>query len=545
MAGRGDAGIGDEQRARHAEALELPAGVGGGAGPELDRRRLQREDRSCSRVAVIAPRHPSGDGSVLHVTDSLVAGSRGRGRRRATCWSTTTSARPSRSTGRGATAAGRAPSCGRPTPQQVAAVLAACREHGAAVVPQGGNTGMVGAGVPRGGEVVLSTTRLTEPRRRSTARPRRSRPARASRSPRCRRTRAPRASTPASTSARATAPRSAAWSPPTPAASARCATARSARASPGCEAVLADGTVVDAARRCSRTTPATTSPALLVGSEGTLGVITARALAARAALRQPRAPRSCRCASLDAGRRAAARACARGCPRCDAAEFFLDEGLQLVLDHLDAAGAGRAARAASTCCSSARRRATRPTSWPPRSSAAGIEDARRGRPTAPSASGCGACARRTPRRSPPRASRTSSTSASRSTRLADVRRRACRGGRAPGARRARDPLRPPRRRQRPRQRARPRRPTTTPSTRPSCALAAEHAAARSAPSTASAWPRRAGWTLARSPGELARDARDQARARPRRAAQPGRRAAVTRSCTKASLSTTGAGSTNG
>src|SRR6476661_669143 len=46
--------------------------------------------------------------------------------------------------------------------RQVAAVLGACREHGAGVVPQGGNTGMVGAGVPRGGEVVLSTTWLTE-----------------------------------------------------------------------------------------------------------------------------------------------------------------------------------------------------------------------------------------------------------------------------------------------------------------------------------------------------------------------------------------------
>jgi FAD/FMN-containing dehydrogenase len=43
---------------------------------------------------------------------------------------------------------------------QVAAVLAACRAHGARVVPQGGNTGLVGASVPRGGEVVLSLTRL-------------------------------------------------------------------------------------------------------------------------------------------------------------------------------------------------------------------------------------------------------------------------------------------------------------------------------------------------------------------------------------------------
>jgi len=45
---------------------------------------------------------------------------------------------------------------------EVAAVLAACRAAGAAVVPQGGNTGLVGAGVPRGGEVVVSLARLTE-----------------------------------------------------------------------------------------------------------------------------------------------------------------------------------------------------------------------------------------------------------------------------------------------------------------------------------------------------------------------------------------------
>jgi FAD/FMN-containing dehydrogenase len=39
-------------------------------------------------------------------------------------------------------------------------VLSACARHGAHVVPQGGNTGLVGGGVPRGGEVVLSTRRL-------------------------------------------------------------------------------------------------------------------------------------------------------------------------------------------------------------------------------------------------------------------------------------------------------------------------------------------------------------------------------------------------
>jgi FAD/FMN-containing dehydrogenase len=44
---------------------------------------------------------------------------------------------------------------------EVAAVLALCAEHGTPVVPQGGNTGLVGGGVPLGGEVVLSLRRLT------------------------------------------------------------------------------------------------------------------------------------------------------------------------------------------------------------------------------------------------------------------------------------------------------------------------------------------------------------------------------------------------
>jgi FAD/FMN-containing dehydrogenase len=44
---------------------------------------------------------------------------------------------------------------------EVAEVVRACAEAGAAIVTQGGNTGMVGGGVPRAGEVLLSTGRLT------------------------------------------------------------------------------------------------------------------------------------------------------------------------------------------------------------------------------------------------------------------------------------------------------------------------------------------------------------------------------------------------
>ena len=56
---------------------------------------------------------------------------------------------------------GRARAVVRPgTTDEVATVLRACTGAGAPVVPQGGNTGLVGGSVPRGGEVGLSTQRL-------------------------------------------------------------------------------------------------------------------------------------------------------------------------------------------------------------------------------------------------------------------------------------------------------------------------------------------------------------------------------------------------
>jgi FAD/FMN-containing dehydrogenase len=56
---------------------------------------------------------------------------------------------------------GRALAVVRPgSTEEVAAVLRACADAGAGVVPQGGNTGLVGGSVPRDGEVVLSTLRL-------------------------------------------------------------------------------------------------------------------------------------------------------------------------------------------------------------------------------------------------------------------------------------------------------------------------------------------------------------------------------------------------
>ncbi|MET0882555.1 MAG: FAD-binding oxidoreductase [Acidimicrobiales bacterium] len=59
---------------------------------------------------------------------------------------------------------GRARAVVRPrSVDEVAAVIAACRQDGIALVPQGGNTGLVGGGVPRGGEVVLATAALAGP----------------------------------------------------------------------------------------------------------------------------------------------------------------------------------------------------------------------------------------------------------------------------------------------------------------------------------------------------------------------------------------------
>ena len=45
--------------------------------------------------------------------------------------------------------------------EELAAALKLLAEAEAAIVPQGGNTGLVGGGVPRGGEVVVSTAQLT------------------------------------------------------------------------------------------------------------------------------------------------------------------------------------------------------------------------------------------------------------------------------------------------------------------------------------------------------------------------------------------------
>jgi FAD/FMN-containing dehydrogenase len=56
---------------------------------------------------------------------------------------------------------GTTPAVVRPgSTTEVSDVIRVCREHAVAVIPQGGNTGMVGGSVPLSGEIVLSMQRL-------------------------------------------------------------------------------------------------------------------------------------------------------------------------------------------------------------------------------------------------------------------------------------------------------------------------------------------------------------------------------------------------
>lgn len=56
---------------------------------------------------------------------------------------------------------GETPALVRPgTADEAAALVAVCREHDVALVPQGGNTGLVGGGVPLAGEVLVNLGRL-------------------------------------------------------------------------------------------------------------------------------------------------------------------------------------------------------------------------------------------------------------------------------------------------------------------------------------------------------------------------------------------------
>ncbi len=228
---------------------------------------------------------------------------------------------------------GRAAAVVRPgSTEEVAAVLRVCSERGLAVVPQGGNTGMVGAGVPRGGEVVLSLSRLTGLGEVDGASLQVSAGAGVTLAALQAHARAAGLDAGVDFGARDSA---------TLGGLAACdaggiralrhGTVRARIA--GLEAVLADGTVVRRMSGLLKDNAGYDLPALLVGSEGTLGVITR----VRWRLVPRHDARALALVPLARARRrgaAAARGPARGWPSLDACEFLTDEGLQLVLEHL-------------------------------------------------------------------------------------------------------------------------------------------------------------------------------------------------------------------
>jgi FAD/FMN-containing dehydrogenase len=217
------------------------------------------------------------------------------------------------------------------TTEEVAAVLRVCGEQGIAVVPQGGNTGMVGAGVPRGGEVVLSLTRLTELGEVDAASMQVSAGAGVTLAALQQHARAAGLDAGVDFGARDSATLGGLVACDAGGVRAlRHGTVRARVA--GLEAVLAGGEVVRRMSGLLKDNAGYDLPALLAGSEGTLGVITR----VRWRLVPRRDARALALVPL-AGLAEAApllRAVRPLLPSLDACEFLTDEGLGLVLDHL-------------------------------------------------------------------------------------------------------------------------------------------------------------------------------------------------------------------
>jgi len=214
---------------------------------------------------------------------------------------------------------------------QVAAVLRACRAARVAVVPQGGNTGLVGGGVPRGGEVVLSLRRMAALGEVDAT------------------TGQLDVGAGVTLAALQAAARAAGWAAGVDLAARDGATVGGMVATDagghqalrhgtvrarvaGLEAVLADGSVVDRRSGLMKDNAGYDLPALLVGSEGTLGVVThvrwrlVPALDARVTALVGLASLEEAAALLGVLR--------RRLPSLESAEFVLEPGLRLVLEHL-------------------------------------------------------------------------------------------------------------------------------------------------------------------------------------------------------------------
>lgn len=214
--------------------------------------------------------------------------------------------------------------------EQVAGVVAACAQAGAPLVPQGGNTGLVGASVPRGGEVLVSLRRLDQIGEVDVAIGQVTVGAGATLA--ALQDAAKAAGQDATLDFGARDSCTVGGVVACDAGGARALRNGTARAHVvGLEAVLADGSVVSRLAGLTKDNAGYDLPELLVGSEGTLGIITR--------VRWKLAPllpsRVAALISLQTAREASdlLAALRANAPSLESCDFFLDEGLELVLEH--------------------------------------------------------------------------------------------------------------------------------------------------------------------------------------------------------------------
>jgi FAD/FMN-containing dehydrogenase len=226
--------------------------------------------------------------------------------------------------------------------EQVAAVLAACAQAGAQIVPQGGNTSLAGGSVPRGGEVVLSLTRLNDLGEVDPATAQVSAGAGVTLAALATAARAAGLEAGLDFAARDSATVGGAVSTDAGGLLAvRYGTARARVA--GLDAVLGDGTVVSRMQGLLKDNAGLNLPALLVGSEGTLGIVTAVRWKLVPRLRE-RVTALVPLDSIDDAVELLA-ALRVGVPALQAAEVMLPDGLALVAEHLGVRAPVRAAAA--------------------------------------------------------------------------------------------------------------------------------------------------------------------------------------------------------
>jgi FAD/FMN-containing dehydrogenase len=217
---------------------------------------------------------------------------------------------------------------------QVAAVVRVCADAGTAIVPQGGNTGLVGGGVPRpgGSQIVLSLTRLDRIVGVDAATAVLTAQAGVTLAAAQRAARQAGLDLPLDLAARDSATLGGLVACDAGGLRAlRHGTAR--RQLAGLEAVLADGAVIESRMAgLLKDTAGYDLGALLAGSEGTLGVITA----VRWSLIAPRDARAVALVALDSIADAATlmRRLRPALPSLELCELMLKAGIELTLAHL-------------------------------------------------------------------------------------------------------------------------------------------------------------------------------------------------------------------